>query len=185
MKLITGMSLLELMIAMAILAILLGVSMPGYKQLLDQREGDLTLRKLADSIMLARSIAAKTGQFVSLCPSQYDLLCEGDWNDGYLVFNDADRNRKIENEDQILLRVDHTGLRGSIQWRAFQKAKTLQISPLGFIAGQSGNFTYCPEDRNPANAAQLVINQTGRVRLAVDKDRDGFREDSQGKPLSC
>ena len=182
-----GFTLLELLIALAILSLLLTISVPSLRQTLERQRGNAILQRLASSIQFARSSAIKSGQWVTLCPSREGLQCDapGDWQDGYIAFFDPERNRVPENDAALLLRVSMDPAGGSLTWRAFQSKPYLQFTPLGLIAGQSGNFTWCAADNDPALAGQLIINKVGRVRQAIDSDGDGIREDSQGKPLQC
>ena len=182
-----GFTLLELLMVLAILSLLLTVSIPSLRQTLERHRGNAILRQLASSIAFARNSAIKSGLWVTLCPSQEGLQCDqpGDWLDGYIVFLDPERNRRMEKDDQLLLRVSQDIPDGSLSWRAFQNKPYLQFTPLGLIAGQSGSFTWCPADHNPALAGQLIINNVGRLRQAIDSDGDGISEDSQGKPLQC
>lgn len=179
-----GLSLLELLMVMAILAILAGAAAPGFQSTLDNREGELALRTLIAQLSLARTSAIERGSTVTICPSQDGVSCSGNWSHGSIVFADLNGNREI-GDDDLLIRSSLTGLRGTLRWRAFQNRQYLQIDPTGFMRHQSGNFTYCPADSDARLARQLVVNATGRTRLAVDSDGDGLRENSSGQPLRC
>lgn len=179
-----GLSLLELLMVMAILAILAGAAAPGFQSTLDNREGELALRTLTAQLSLARTSAIEHGSTVTVCPSQDGASCSGNWSDGSIVFTDLNGNQDIDEGDQ-LIRSSLIGLRGNLRWRAFQNRQYLQIDPTGFMRHQSGNFTYCPADGDARQARQLVVNATGRTRLAVDSNGDGLRENSSGQPLRC
>lgn len=180
----SGFSLLELLVVMAILAILAGVAAPTFQSTFDHREGELAIRSLVAQISLARTSAIEHGTLVTVCPSQDGAGCSGNWSDGSIVFTDINGDRDVGEED-LLIRSSQTGLRGQLRWRAFQNRQYLQINPTGVMRHQSGNFTYCPADGDPRLARQLVVNGTGRIRLAVDSNGDGLREDSSGAPLRC
>ena len=76
-------------------------------------------------------------------------------------------------------------LQGNLSWRAFGNRQRLQIDRFGGLSGQNGNFTWCPPAHSAEPAHQLVLNGSGRFRFARDSDGDGYREDSQGRPLQC
>lgn len=179
-----GFSLLELLIVMALLGILASIGAPGFQAALRDREGELALRMLAAQLALARTTAIERGVRVTICPSADGLGCSDDWRSGSMVFTDLNGDRLV-NPGDLLVRVNLTAISGSIQWRAFQSRQYLQIDPMGFMRNQSGNFTYCPVDGDARLARQLVVNATGRTRLAIDTDGDGLREDSSGQPLRC
>lgn len=181
----SGFTLLELMITLLLLSILLGLSMPEFKNLMERQKAELSIRKLVDAIELAKSSAIATGNMVTLCRSSDGLKCGGKWQDGVLVFTDSNADRKINQQDQLQRYITFPFMNGELKWRAFQNRQYLQITSLGFTRYQNGNFTYCPEDKNPVFASQLIINRTGRIRFAVDSDNDGIKEDSQGRPIAC
>lgn len=181
----SGFTLLELMITLLLLSILLVLSMPEFNTLMERQKAELAIRKLATTIELAKSSAIASGTMVTLCRSSDGLKCGGKWQDGVLVFTDANGDREINQQDQLQRYITFPFMKGELKWRAFQNRQYLQITSLGFTRYQNGNFTYCPEDLNPIFASQLIINRTGRVRFAVDSDNDGVKEDSQGRPIAC
>ena len=173
------------MITLLLLSIALGLSMPGFSTLMERQRAELTIRKLASAIELAKSSAIASGTMVTLCRSSDGLNCGGKWQDGVLVFTDANGDREINQQDQLQRHLTFPFMKGTLKWRAFQNRQYLQITSLGFTRYQNGNFTYCPEDLNPVFANQLIINRTGRIRFAVDSNNDGIKEDSQGRPIAC
>lgn len=179
-----GFSLLELLMVMALLAILAAMAAPSFQSTWRSREGELVLRILATHLSLARATAIEYGTIVTICSSTDGLGCSGNWSNGSIVFTDINGDRTI-NEGDVLIRGNLTDINGKIQWRAFQNRSYLQIDPMGFMRYQSGNFTYCTADGDLRLARQLVVNTTGRTRLAIDTDGDGLREDSVGRPLRC
>ena len=180
-----GFTLLECLFVLSILAIFSGLSLPQFNNMIERKQSELALKKIADGIEIARNTAIKTGYMVTLCPSVNQINCGGQWHEGNIVFTDFNQNHQFDKEDRLLLNIQHSGLPGTIKWRAFQNRQYLQITPLGFTHNQNGNFTFCSQDLDPYKALQLVINRTGRVRYATDANGDGIREDSQGKPLNC
>ncbi len=180
-----GYTLLELLICLLILSILARVSIGGFGELLESRRSELALKEIAQSVHLARSAAIKNNSLVTICRSTSGSECEGDWSHGGIVFVDRDGDRELDGEDELLRRYEFMNLGGNIRWRAFQNRQWLQITPLGFTRYQNGNFTFCPDDGDATGARQLIINRSGRMRFAQDRDGDGIVENSRGKPLSC
>ena len=180
-----GMTLLELMITLFLLAILSGVSMPGFKQLIESQKSDALIRRVASTIEFSKSSAIASGTLVTLCRSSDGERCGGKWQQGILVFTDANGDRDINQDDQLLRYTTFPAVQGELRWRAFQNRQYLQITSLGFTRYQNGNFTYCPADKDPRFASQLIINRTGRIRFAIDSDGDGIKEDSRGRAIRC
>lgn len=107
-----GFTLVELMVTVAIVAILLSLAAPSFSSLLaDQRLSGAANALLSD-IGYARSEALKRGVNVTACPStnptNANPSCSGnDWSRGWIVFvdQDGDGTRLTTGTDEVLLRA--------------------------------------------------------------------------------
>jgi len=181
-----GFTALELCITLALVCILAGLAVTPLQTFVTAQEGDKALRSIRELVLLARSEAATKGRGVTLCPSSTGNECGGGtWEAGALLFLDRNFDRKINQDDKILRNTRDLSRRGSITWRAFGNRRYLQIDARGFLRHQSGNFSYCDASGDPLLARQLVVNSAGRLRVAIDSDGDGIRENSRGKALAC
>lgn len=185
MKPMKGLSLLELLVCLGMLSILLGIAIPDFNELVESLSGDVTLRKLATAVQLSKSSAITSNTTVTLCRSTDGFTCSGSWKDGVIIFTDRNRDRVINDNDKLVRHLTFPNGNGTIKFRAFQNKQYLQITSLGITHYQNGNFTYCPFSGNSKFAKQLVLNRTARLRFAQDKDGDGIKEDSRGRPLNC
>ncbi len=88
----SGWSLVELTVALAILALLLGLGAPAYSQWLAETRVANLAHALADAIDRARSEAIKHGGRATLCKSADRRGCTtaGGWEAGWLLFLDDD-----------------------------------------------------------------------------------------------
>tara|TARA_R110002167_G_scaffold144413_10_gene334856 strand:- start:87504 stop:88073 length:570 start_codon:yes stop_codon:yes gene_type:complete len=180
-----GFTILELCITLALVCVLTGLAAAPLQSFVAAKEGDQALRSINELILIARSAAAKNGRGVTLCPSSTGLQCGGTWSSGAMLFLDRNFDRKINQDDIILRARSELSRQGSITWRAFGNRQYLQVDARGFMRHQSGNFSYCDASGDPQLARQLVVNSAGRVRVALDSDGDGVRENSRGKALEC
>lgn len=180
-----GFTALELCIAFALVCVLAGLAVPGLQRLVAAQDGDQALRSIAEFILLARSEAAANGRGVTLCPSSTGIECGGSWAAGTILFLDRNFDREINQDDSVLRIKRGLTRRGKITWRAFGNRQYLQVDARGFLRHQSGNFSFCDASDDPHLARQLVVNSTGRVRVAIDSDGDGIRENSRGNALQC
>ncbi|MEQ8314514.1 MAG: GspH/FimT family protein [Gammaproteobacteria bacterium] len=181
----SGFTLLELLITLLMLSLLLGIALPDFHELVQQKQSDITIRTLTTALELARTSAITDNSLSTLCRSSDGSECGGNWEDGILVFTDHNGNRKIDTEDRLIRHFPSPGSTGKLYWRAFQNRQYLQFTPQGFTRYQNGNFTFCPHSKDLSLARQIILNRSARIRHAQDSDGDGIREDSRGRPIRC
>lgn len=167
------------------MSVLIGLAAPSLQAFVSAKEGDLALRSIGELILLARSEAAKNQRGVTLCPSTTGSECGGTWTAGTLLFIDRNLDRTINQDDSVLRVNQSLTRRGTITWRAFGNRQYLQVDARGFVRHQSGNFSYCDASGDQRLARQLIVNSAGRLRVALDSDGDGIRENSRGEALEC
>lgn len=76
-----GFTLIELMVVLAIAAILLTVGVPSFRDLMIKNRLSGQIQEFYNAINFARSEAIKRGNFVSICKSSDGSTCGGsnDW----------------------------------------------------------------------------------------------------------
>lgn len=178
-------SLLELLVAMLIVSVLISLSLPNFEEFVEEKKADDTINRIRQAVAAAKVGAIVNGNYVTLCKSSGGEKCGGKWEQGIIAFTDKNGDRKINQEDRLLRYFTFPDARGSVHWRAFQNRQYLQITGQGYTRFQNGNFTYCPFNKKPYLARQLIVNRTARVRYATDSNNDGIREDSRGRPIRC
>jgi len=179
-----GFTLVELLAVLSILAILLGLGVPGLQRLVGTTRAEGSMRELYALLASARQMAVLTRRDVTLCGTADGTSCSRTWNGNpTLVFADGNRNRRADAGEEIfqVSELTHTG---RIRWSASGNRSYLRFRPDG-AALEYGNFTWCPADGDTRQARQLILNVTGRPRAAVDADGDGIVEDRDGNPLRC
>jgi len=83
-----GFTLMELMITVAVMAILLTAALPNFRTALQNNRLTAQANELITAMQFARSEALKRGFPVELCSSSDGAVCGGDWNEGWLVYVD-------------------------------------------------------------------------------------------------
>jgi type IV fimbrial biogenesis protein FimT len=175
-----GVTLLEMMITLAILAIVLTVVAPNMQSFLIKNRITAEINEVSGIIQYARHLAIDEQTNVVVCPSVDFLECGTNWNNAKIVFIDsnADGNRGAS-EDLLVTTSEAsdstlmTGPAGSIQFLdtgAADSAFSIQI---------------CPLSKDATFARAISISLQGRVRVSTDSDDDGTHEDSEGDALSC
>ena len=181
-----GASLLELLVAVAVIGALAGASLPFFADLAADLRAASRMNALLGAVRTARHLAISRNVAVTLCPGQGPrCLRANQWHQGATVFVDADRDRRVDAGEFVALRLPRMNQGERIRWRAFKNRSYLLIRASGLTDWQNGSFQYCPADRNPRFARQIILNAQGRARRAPDSNGDGVREDAQGRPLAC
>lgn len=163
-----GFNLIELMIVVAVAAILIGIGLPSLKLTIDRNAVSAETTRIARSINFARAQAVTQSQVVTL---ERKSSTANVWSDGwtiYLVDNDTPNQtmaaadtllRDIEISGQSLdLKTNNTGNR----WISFGPSGRL------LEGGASVIITICDRDQSTAYAgSQIDINPVGRVRISA------------------
>ena len=84
-----GFTLTELIMVVAIVAILLSIAVPSYRYITNSYRMSSEVNGLLGDLMYARSEAIKEGQFVTVCVTVNGKTCTGNtsWDRGWLVFS--------------------------------------------------------------------------------------------------
>jgi type IV fimbrial biogenesis protein FimT len=181
----TGFTLVELLTALTLTAILASMAIPSFYSLAQRTRANATMRSLATILHFARQVAVTENTEIMLCASTNSSDCSRHWrNAELLVFRDDNRNRRLDNGETVYHREAITDENATIDWRASGNRPYLRYLPGGAVK-EFGHFLYCPGNGNPRYARALIISYTGRPRSARDYDGDGIRETRPGQSLAC
>lgn len=87
-----GFTLVELMVVIAIVAVLLTLALPSFEGSMRSNRVATTTNEMIASLALARSEAIRSSRTSRLCASSDGATCVGTWNDGWIVATDNDAN---------------------------------------------------------------------------------------------
>ena len=93
-----GYTLVELMIVLALLAIILALAAPGFTTLIERQKISAITADLVAAIRLTRAEAIRRGQRVDLVP-----VDGADWRSGWRIFIDSNDNRRVDAGEMIIL----------------------------------------------------------------------------------
>jgi len=112
---VSGVSLLELLIALAIGAILLGVAVPSFQSLMTKNQLTATTNTLVYSLQTTRSEAVKRAVAAGVCTSKNSLDADATctpgsgYATGWIAYIDNDGNGQRNDEEEIIMAVEDRG----------------------------------------------------------------------------
>ena len=110
-----GFTLIELMVAVAMIAILSAVAAPSFSEMMVRSAIRSASSDLGADLNVARAEAIRVGGRVSVCPrtSPTDMTCGSDWSQGWLVFREAGSTDigTFQGADRLLR--ENTGIKDS------------------------------------------------------------------------
>jgi len=167
---IVGFSLIELMVTIAIVAILLAVAFPSFEGSLRSNRVATATNELMASLSLARSEAIRNPTGAALCTSTNGTACGGDWNDGWMVWIDLPPTNGVPDAGERVVRYVQSNDRLTLAAVSSSADPTL----IQFDSRGRANETYAI-DLQPSNCPagqelirELNVSVTGQVRI----DRD-------------
>lgn len=169
---IKGFTLIELMVAIAVMAILLALGLPSFQESLRSNRVATGTNEMLAALSLARSEAIRNTRGSAVCPSSDGTACGGAWGDadvGMLVWADsAPANGDID-VGETVLRYNQPNRRLTIQ-RPAADDDTLRFDPRGrlhsSIAGPQ-TITLQPDVCTEGRpwVRDVTINAAGQVTV--------------------
>ncbi|MBN8480008.1 MAG: GspH/FimT family pseudopilin [Xanthomonadales bacterium] len=158
-----GVTLIELLVAIAILAILAGLALPAFGTAGQSLASQSARSQLTVSLAQARASAVMLRGDVVACPSRDQVSCSNEvqWHHGWMVFRDRNRNRRPDTGETVIAVAQAQAAGVAIVGSTGRR--TLRFLADGTSDGSNATLAVC-DRRGAAHARVLVINNAGRVR---------------------
>ncbi|WOH39172.1 GspH/FimT family pseudopilin [Thalassotalea fonticola] len=182
---VSGFSLIELMVTIAIMSSLVTIGMPSYHDLIMRYHVKTEVDKWLLALNHARQAAITSGNIITLCPSSNGFSCGKNWHDGAILFIDNNRDHQKDDNEVILKVVEQSKNQQVLTWRAFQNRNYIQFQQNGFTWNQNGTLRICSADPTLKYNRALIVTRSGRIRPSSDSDNNGIHEDAAGDNISC
>jgi type IV fimbrial biogenesis protein FimT len=101
-----GFTVTELMVVVAIVAILLSLGVPSFRYITNAYRMSAEVNGLLGDLQYARAEAIREGQPVTACVSNNGTACTGggNWARGWIVFSDPNGNQTVDAGEAVLRR---------------------------------------------------------------------------------
>ena len=161
-----GFTLVEMFIALVALSILLSMSLPSFRDTVEDVNTNARVKELLTSLNLARSEAVKRGEDIHICAANNagTDCAAGQWSLGWIVFEDvngdADGSAGSIDAGDDVIRVVGTGRSPSV---ITFTAALVTFDNMGFNAASAPQeFEILPESSSVYHARCVQLSAVGR-----------------------
>ncbi|MDQ1303548.1 MAG: type fimbrial biosis protein FimT [Pseudomonadota bacterium] len=167
-----GMTAIELLAALSIVAILSAMAVPAFRDFMQNNRAAEQSNALVGALALARNEAVTRGVPVSVCVSTDGESCDAAgglftfWTPGWIVFTDAAGNPgdvdDAADPPDTVLRV-MPALSGEATLAS--NRNFVSYTPSGFLSGAQASFMLSVPDCTGNQNRMIVVNPQGRATL--------------------
>jgi type IV fimbrial biogenesis protein FimT len=162
-----GFTLVELMIVVGILAIIAGFAIPELSSMVKTGRLSSIVNDFNASLQLAKSESVARVSPVTVCKANgafNDCVAGGNWNQGWIMFTDANRDANVNGTDTLL------NIHEGIQTAGFsfignnaEVRNSITFNPSGTTTITSTRAIIACDDRGFGYSRGLIITITGRA----------------------
>ncbi|MEM7401626.1 MAG: GspH/FimT family pseudopilin [Pseudomonadota bacterium] len=172
-------TLIELMITLAVAAVVLTLGVPSFNNVIERNQLTAHINELVATLNFARSEAVKRNSSIRVCQSSDGISCGGTgYEEGWIIFSDVNEDGDYADPGEELIRVNE-GLPSNYTMR------TNSLSSFVYNAkgrASNGRIVLCKE--NLLNKSRAIfIRNNGRTRLAP-LDANSIPEEAPGDPIA-
>ena len=162
-----GVTLIELLMALTIAAVLLGLSLPSFASMKMRNSVAATHNLIMGGFATAREAAIVERLPTVLCPGSSDTGCrkDGIWEGGWMIFLDRNDNGTLDSSDTVLRQ--ETAIDGDLAIRSSKHRSRVTFQPSGMAEGSNLTVKLCGADGVAVRG--LVTSNTGRTRSSTTK----------------
>lgn len=158
-----GLTLVELLATLAIVAIILSAALPSFASLVRRSNEAATYHLLRTSLAFARLRAVKDNAPVTLCPSTDGRNCRVDsvWSDGWIMYRDPGREEQPHTPAAVIRHVDDVA--PGLLIRSTTGRRRIRFLPGGWAYGSNLTIRVC-EGVSGDLLGSVIVNNAGRPR---------------------
>jgi type IV fimbrial biogenesis protein FimT len=158
--------LIELLMGVALLAVLAALAMPSYAGLIARTHQRTSQDALITDVNSARMAAVSRSVEVVVCPSEDQITCTRttQWQHGWMLFADADRDGERSPDETVIAAAQAQPPGVAIVTSSGRPR--IGFKPSGGTTGTNITLTVCDRNAEPGAAASVILNLAGRARTA-------------------
>lgn len=169
---VSGFTMVELMVTLAVLAILVTLAAPSFANLIYANRLAGAANDIVAALQVARMESIRRGQSVVICPSTDGVSCAGGSWARMIVFSDRNGNRAVNVPEDVVLRdiaVSSSGMQ-VVPSANVSGSGWIRFSPDGLAwvgANRSGAISVCSDRLPDARNTRDVRIVTSRVSVTT------------------
>lgn len=171
----SGFTLIEAMVTVAILAVLAAMAGPSFQPLIEKWRVQQAVENMKSTLYYARSEAIKRGGQIAIqkipnstngCTS---AINKTDWDCGWIVCHDLNRNGKCTAKEPVLQRVEAPA---RVQVTRTGGSDSIKLNRWGLVDGTWLGFSLVPLNQSTTHAAArgVCMSSGGRIRVIPPED---------------
>jgi len=161
-----GFTALELMVAMAVIAILLSAGVPALRNYSWNLRMKAAMDTLQSDLKLARGRAISHNTRMVICPATGAGDCSGRtaWQDGWILFADLNNDQHKQTGEPL---IRHASATENLAISSSASRSYLRFYPNGTAPGSNTSILFC-DQRGAAHAGVVTVSNSGRIRARTD-----------------
>lgn len=159
-----GFTAIELMVTVAILAVLTAIAAPSFKPLIERWKVRQVTEELQSTFYVARSEAIKRGGGVTILHNSSATECttSGDWSCGWIVFADTNNDGKQDSGEDTLQTISLPS-KVSVKLTATNAPSFIKIDRWGQLSAAQTAVLLKGSSDAQASTSSLCISGNGRI----------------------
>ncbi|APE31153.1 hypothetical protein BOX17_09420 [Halomonas aestuarii] len=161
-----GLTLIELLVAIAVLAIIATMGVPSFQRFTARNEIAAEVMRIRTALALARNTAVMKRTTISVCSSpgpDHDICTFDDWSHPWVIVEGEVSGGSLTGDTllKVLDGPDNTTLTFN------RDDRPVRFSALGWSQGYNGTFEICSATER---GASVILNNLGRARVASENE---------------